>query len=115
MTLQPLVHLHQKDDRRHCVASRWYIYHTAGLVACGPTAGRGMSDTQTTLTQPKQNNYEKILENQKEIKDEIFWMRKELEETKLTEIKTGARIYDLTILVGLLQAEIRVWVGVAEE
>lgn len=74
-----------------------------------------MESEQTTLTQPKQNNYEQIISNLREIKDEIFWMRKELEETKLNEHVTGSRLYDLTTLIAILQAEIRIWVGVAEE
>ncbi len=56
---------------------------------------------QNTSDTPKQNNYEKII-------DELFWHRKELEDMRMT-------LFDLTTLVGRLENAIIIWVGVAEE
>ncbi len=56
---------------------------------------------QETLDQPKQNNYDRII-------DELFWMRKELEDMKQA-------IYDLTVLIAKQRQEIEKWVGVEEE
>ncbi len=63
---------------------------------------------QTTLTPPAQNNYELI-------KDELFWIRKELQDisTQIEEIMGD--IFDHSELMGYLAREIEKWVGVAEE
>ncbi len=63
-------------------------------------------------TKPTQNNYEII-------KDEMFWLRKELEDLRgehsreATEL--GNLIFDLTEIVAHLAQKIEIWVGVAEE
>lgn len=73
---------------------------------------------QTTIdshNEPKQNNYDIIVKNLGNINDEIYIFRKCIEEMS-TEMERMKNVqFDWTMLLGILQAEIRVWVGVAEE
>ncbi len=68
---------------------------------------------------PKQNNYEVLQKILHALKDECYWMRKELEDLRgehtreITEI--GNLIFDQTELIARLAVQIEVWVGVAEE
>ncbi len=73
----------------------------------------GRKTTQTQL--PKQNNYEVLIINIEQIKDEVFWLRSSYDDQV-------NQIFDMTEMLGLLQARIMVlavkieqWVGVAEE
>ena len=53
-----------------------------------------MPETQTS-TQPKQNNYEQIV-------DDLFWLRKELEDFR-------AVIFDHTEIIAILCDRMRAW------
>ena len=57
---------------------------------------------------PKQNNYQKII-------DEMFWMRKELEDLRQVVESMNRDLFDTNELIGRLATQIEVWVGVAEE
>ncbi len=55
--------------------------------------------------QPKQNNYQTIINGQIRIEDEMFIMRKTIEEL-------GQATYDITAIMGMLAKAIAEWVGV---
>ena len=57
---------------------------------------------------PKQNNYVRIITQQQEIINEMFYLRHEWEDNKRD-------LFDLNELIGRLAAKIEEWVGVAEE
>ncbi len=69
--------------------------------------------SQTTLTEKpappvKQNNYQRIITQQQEIVNEMFYLRHEWEDNKRD-------LFDLNELIGRLAQKIEEWVGVAEE
>ncbi len=109
MTLQPLVHLHQKDAPARGSGLRYLN----SVCVFGPMVRAStMPNTQTALPefagrakapreQPKQSNYELII-------DELFWLRASYDDQV-------NQIFDLTELIGRLAEKIEQWVGVAEE
>ncbi len=127
MTLQPLVHLHQKDARQVEERPRYII--PRGLMSAGPdtTVSSGHVDTrvQNTLVNKEivQTRYavvlESIFEGMKQM-DEASEHRVEGLETEFLylrhEVETQNNlIFDLTELIGRLAEKIEQWVGVAEE
>ncbi len=70
--------------------------------------------TQTTLDSPSEPPA--TLDS---LRDELFWIRKELQELTNTNyesmVELTNQLYDNNVLLGLLQAAVKDWVEVAEE